>query len=51
MIPKLIIGHPVKEVSEKKNELIQKVAEINGEIYDLRQKVNELNKLIVGLDI
>lgn len=51
MIPKLIIDHTIKKVSKEKNELIQKVAEINCEINALRQKVNELDKLIVELDI
>lgn len=50
MIPKLVINHNIKFES-KKEQLCNKVAEINGEIDALKKKVDDLQKLIDELDI
>ena len=49
MIPKLILNKTIKHET-KKEKLSNKVAEINGEIDALKQKVDGLQRLIDELD-
>lgn len=49
MIPKLILNKTIKHETRKEN-LSNKVAEINSEIDALKQKVDDLQRLIDELD-